>query len=409
MNKKIKGYSILLFIVWPLSAVVTGLKNFNYTFGRNLIIALYAFLGFTAVSKGDLERYEDDYYTNQGTKIVDLFMELISLQVGKFYNSFISIICGVLFESHHFYFLILFLIYGYFYISTINLFTNDNYFKLDKRGLIFFYGVLMFLLIRPLPNIAFYTGGIFVVYNMVSYYRYREKRYLYFIFFCPLIHIGLTIYLIVPILLLLFKNKTWFYIIFLMLTFAAGKSQVVGVLGSLAESNSESIIKSKYDGYASDEGQARLEEHYAENNVKKNIKNKILIIVQDIVLSFLIPIGIAILYFMKRKLLSDYKIKLLFHIVLLFWSVANLMMNISQGERFVVLFSFISIGLFFTVHTNMSRLSNYNLLSIFFKIFIPTLFVLGLMTTYASNILFPREFFLSNFFVQFSFLIFPIG
>lgn len=404
MNSQSRGYAIILYAVWPLSALYIGLKNFQSKIGRNLLIALYGFLGFTALSIGDLIRYEEEYYLHQDGTILGLFTELISLQTGKFYNGIISIISGLIFESHHFYFLFLFLIYGYFYINIIHLFTESSNLKRDKFGLLFFFGTFLFLLVRPLPNLAFYTGGVFVVYNMVSYYKFRENKYLYFLLFAPLIHIGLTIYLIVPVLLLLFKNKTYYYLVFLMLTFVVGKGNVVGALSSVAESNSDTIIESKFEGYASDEGQARLEERYAANDAGKNIKNRILIVVQDIVLNIFIPLGVTILYLSRRKFLVNKNVQVLFHIVLLFWSVANLMLNISQGARFVVLFSFISLGLFFNVYTNMAKPIANNSFGIFLKIFVPTLFLFGIMAAYASNILFAKEFFMSNFLIQFLFL-----
>lgn len=399
MNSQSKGYSIILYLIWPFSALLIGLKNFHTKFGRNLIIALYAFLGFTAISIGDLERYEEDYYLQQGNTVAKIFTELISLQNGKFYNSFISVVCGFIFESHHFYFLILFLIYGYFYINTVNLLTDNTFGKLDKLGLLFFFGILLFLLIRPLPNIAFYTGGIFVVYNMVSYYKFKKKKHLYFILFAPLIHIGLTIYLILPVLLLLFKNKIWYYIVFLIFSFAVGKSNFVETLDSLAKSNRDTIIESKFVGYASEEGQARLEELYAKNEAGKNIRARILKGLQEIIMFVVVPIGVFIIFVNRKKLILE-NTMILFQMVLLFWSVSNLMVNISQGERFVVLFSFISIGLFFKVHLSTIELPRKTIFNYFLKIFIPALFLFGLMTAYASNILFSVQFFISNFFIE---------
>jgi hypothetical protein len=311
---------------------------------------------------------------------------------------------GTIFESHHFYFLFLFLVYGYLYISTIHLFTENSIPKLNRKGLIFFFGVLLFLLLRPIPNLAFYTGGIFIVFNMLSYYKFREKKYLYFLFFAPLIHIGLAFYLFVPIFLLLFQNKTWYYVVFLIFTLAAGKSNVVGALGTFAESYSGTIIESKFDSYASEEGKSRLDERYSTNAEGKNIKNRILNSIQYIVLNILVPIGVAILFLKRKKLLINKNIKLLFHIVLLFWSVSNLMINISQGERFVILSSFISIGLFFIVYTKTIELPSKTIFSHFLSIFIPVLFLFGLMSAYASNILFGVEFFISNFFIELFFI-----
>lgn len=400
MNKQSKGFSIIFFLIWPLSALLIGIKSFNSKFGRNLLIALYAFLGFTAISIGDLERYEEEYYSHQGTTIGDLFIELISLQTGKFYNSFISIVCSLVLESHHFYFLFLFLIYGYFYINAINLFTDNSYLKLDKRGLFFFFGVLLFLLLRPLPNIAFYTGGMFIVYNMVSYYKTDNKRFLYLLFFAPLMHIGLSIYLLLPLILVLFKNRTAYYVIFVMLTFSAGKTNVVSAFGALSESNSGTIIQSKFDDYASEDGQARLKEYYSDLANKRNGNLKIFSILQDAIWYWLVPIGVLLLFIKREILLIDDKLKKFFNIVLLFWGIANLMMNISQGVRFYVLFSFISIGFIFTVSNQTISKSN-KLFNAYLYFFIPLLFLYGIMGAYATNILFRIQFFISNFFIEF--------
>lgn len=404
MDSRRKAYSIILCLIWPFSTLFIGLKNFHTKFGRNLILALYAFLGFTANSIGDLEKYERQYYSMKGLSFLNLFNELISLQNGKFYNSFISVIFGLIFESHHFYFLFLFLIYGIFYVGTLHMFIENTFHKLDIIGLMFFFGVFMFLLVRPIPNLAFYTGGVFVVYNMVSYYKTMNRKYMYFLLLAPLIHIGLAVYLILPVLLLLFKNKTWFYVVFLIITFTIGKRDFVGVLESFAESNGGTIIESKYEAYASDEGQVRLEKRYALNAAGKNIKNRILITLQGVILNYLVPIGVAILYFKRKKIFVNEHSRLLFHIVLLFWGISNLMINISQGERFVVLFSFISIGLFYIVQTSTIQLKQKTVFSYFLSIFIPLLFLFGLMAAYASNMLFKAEFFMSNFFVEFFFL-----
>lgn len=400
MNSQSKGYSIILYLLWPLSALYIGLKNFNSKFGRNLLIALYSFLGFTAVSIGDLERYEGEYYADKGIAFTDLLAELLNLQTGKFYNSVIGLLSRIVFESHHFYFLFLFLIYGYFYIRTVHVFTESSSKKLNKIGVFFFLGVFLFMLIRPLPNLAFYTGGVFIVYCMAYYYKSNDKKYLYLLLLAPLIHIGLTIYLIVPVMLVLFKNRTWVYFIFLLFTFAAGKSNVVGTLGAVAQSNSGTILEEKFEAYASEDGQARLDERYATAATSKNINFKAFIILQNAIWYFFVPAGIVLSYFDRKKILYEDDVIMLFHIVILFWSVSNLMMNISQGERFVVLHSFVSVGLFYVIYSRQLQYSIKSYFTSFLYLFVPILFLYGLMAAYASNILFRPEFFISNYFVE---------
>lgn len=400
MNSQSKAYSIILFLIWPFSAVIIGLKNFNNTFGKRILIALYAFFGFTVLSIGDLERYESEFYENGVNTFSQIMENFFSLQDSKFLYTILSFFSNLVFENHHFYFLILFLLYGYFYISTVYLFKEVKYRELEYFGIFFFFALFLFLFIRPLINNAFYTGGTFVLFMIVSYFRTNKKKYLFFIFFAPLFHFALSIYLIVPIFLLLFKRKTWYYVLFVGVTFVVGKSSVVEAMQGIAESNSSTVLESKYKNYASEEGQAYLEDRYAEGDANSNIKLRSLKLLSDSILYYLVPLGVLIIYFKRNELLITKNLILLFHIVLLFWGISNLMLNISQGARFVALFSFLSIGLFFVVYEKTKNVVSVNVFKKFILVFVPIAFLYGLMSAYASNEMFPSRFFISNFFLE---------
>ena len=399
MNKESKGYSVILYLFWPLSALFIALKNFDSKFGRNLLIALYAFLGFTALKFGDLERYAEEFYLFKTASFSQIFDELTSLQNGKIYNSFVVFLTSLVFETHHFYFAILFTIYGYFYINTVNL-IKDVYLKeLDNFGKIFFYGVLLFLFISAIGNLAFYTGGVYMLYCSINYYKTKNKKHLFMMLFVPLFHIGLAIYLVIPLLLLLFRDKTWYYIAFVVVTFIVGQSSITGAIQSLAESNSGTIIESKYTSYASDQGLELIEDRYEERNANFNIKLQALNYLQSAIWYIFVPLGIILIYLRKKVLLNITSERLL-HIALLFWGVANVMLNISQGSRFVVLFSFISIALFFIVYIDRRYAPNKTMFKKFIFIFAPALFLYGLMSAYASNGMISIQFFISNFFIE---------
>jgi hypothetical protein len=401
MNSNSKIFSVLLYLIWPFTTFFNGIKNFDNRVGKNNLIALYAFLGYTAVSIGDLERYEDEFYHSRANSFSNLFAELLTLQTGKFYNSFISVIVGSIFESHHFYFLILFLFYGYFYINSIYILKTVSFKHLHYFGYIFFSGLLLFMLVRPIANLAYYTGGVFISYTLISYYQTNNKKFLLLLLFAPLFHIGLSIYLIIPPLLLIFKNKSYYYVFFVLLSFAVGKSNVVGAIENFSTSNPDTILESKFNSFATDDAQMALEERYAEGALNNNIKLNSLLFFQKAILSFFVPIGMFLLFFNRKLLLFDNNSKLLFHITLLFWGVSNLMLNISQGERFVVLFGFIATALFFVVYIKTMYLSEKTVFNKFLYIFVPLLFLFGIMSAYASNPIFSIEFFISNFFIEF--------
>ena len=400
MDKQSKAYLLLLYLIWPFSTIYLAIRFFDYKFGRRMVILLYGFLGFTALSFGDLDRYEREFYLKKSESFLTTVQTLISLQENKFYNSFLSIFSGIFFQTHHYYFAILFMVYGFFLVNTLDVFKAIRLSKLNKFGLIFFLGMFMYFLIRPLPNLAFYTGGLFVVYNLANYYKTRAKKYLFFIFFVPLFHIGLTIFVILPIMLLVFKNRVWFYVLFVVFSLGLGKSNVVGVLGNLAESNSGTQIESKYKAYASEKGQESLEKRYAENGEKYNGKLKLLLDIQQAIWYFFVPLGMLILFLQRKQLLIASEILPFYNMALACWGVSNLMLNISQGERFLFLFSFVAIGLFFIVYvktriTLMSRAFN-----LFLTIFVPTLFVYALMALIASHFMISLEFFGSNLIVE---------
>ncbi len=400
MDKQSKAYLLLLYLILPFSTIYLAIRFFDYKFGRRMVILLYGFLGFTALSFGDLDRYEREFYLKKTVSFSSAIETLVSLQDGKFYNSFLSIFSGIFFQTHHYYFAILFMVYGFFLVNTLDVFKAIRLTKLNNFGLIFFLGMFMYFLIRPIPNLAFYTGGLFVVYNLANYYKTRAKKYLFFIFFVPLFHIGLTIFVILPIMLLVFKNRVWFYVLFVIFSLGLGQSNVVGVLGNLADSNSGTVLESKYNAYASEEGQESLEKRYAENGEKYNGKLKLSLHIQPPICSSPIPLGMIILFLHRTHLLIASEILPLYNMALACWGVSNLMLKISQGERFLFLFSFVAIGLFFIVYvktriTLMSRAFN-----LFLKIFVPALFVYALMGLIASHFMISPEFFVSNLIVE---------
>lgn len=400
MNNQSKAYAILLYMLLPFSAIIVGLRSFDSNFGKRLLIALYAFLGFTAFSVGDLERYESEFYKYKTATFSEIFVELISLQTGKFYNSFISVLSGSIFDSHHYYFLILFVIYGYFYLNIIHLLKEIKLQNLNYFELLFFFGMFLFLMIRTIPNLAFYTGGVFILFMVISYIKKNDSKYLFFLFLTPLFHIGLSIYLAIPLLLFAFKKKTWLYASFVLLSLAIGKSSFVSTIETIANKNENTIIDSKYKSYASEKGQESLEKRYEENANNNNLKLQSLVYIQDAIWYYFVPVGVMIIYFRRKILLVEDSQRRLLNVVLLFWGLSNLMLNVSQGLRFLVLFCFLAIGLFFDTFIKNKNADNDILFNLFIKLFVPVLFIFGLMSTYASNEMFIAPFFISNFFIE---------
>ena len=116
---------------------------------------------------------------------------------------------------------------AFFLVNTLDVFKPIRLTKLNNFGLIFFLGLLIIYLIRPIPNLAFYTGGLlwFIIWLIIIK---RELKYLFSIFFFPVPY-WLTIFVILPIMLLVFKNRVWFYVLFVVFSLGLGQSNVGGV------------------------------------------------------------------------------------------------------------------------------------------------------------------------------------
>jgi hypothetical protein len=201
-------------------------------------------------------------------------------------------------------------------------------------------------------------------------------------------------------LLILFRNKVWYYVVFVVFTFFLGQSDVVKVIGNIAESNSGTVLESKYNSYASEKGQESIEKRYEENGAKYNDKLRILLNIQQTIWYFFVPIGMILLFLYKKQLLETNNLLLFFNMVLSCWGISNLMLNISQGERFVLLFSFIAIGLFYNVYIKMKGQLNQNYFGLFLKIFVPIFFLYCVLALIASHFIVPVNFFISNFFIE---------
>lgn len=136
------------------------------------------------------------------------------------------------------------------------------------------------------------------------------------------------------------------------------------------------------------------------SSLKYNDKLKILLYLQDLINYVLVPLGLLILFFRRKQLLRSTELLLFYNIVLSCWGISNLMLNISQGERFVILFSFIAVGLFFNVYltTRKEFLTRY--FNLFIVIFVPVIFVYALMALIASHFIISTEFFVSNLIVE---------
>lgn len=333
MNNQAKGYSLILYILWPISAFFIGLKNFGSKFGRNLLVGGFAFLGYTADDAGDLERYALQYYKASNDQLDYILDLLLNLQVGKFFTDISAMVFSI-FENHHLYFAFMFAFFGYFLVNAINL-IRINISSQSKISVILgFVTFAFFYSIFTLINYAFYMGAIYFIYFLLKIIFSPNKRK-YYVLICltPLFHIGLLPVLLVPFFYAIFKQKTLFYILLLILTTSLSQSFLINKVGDSLQ-GSENVIEDKFKSYGSESGRERLEERYEEGHKSGNFNYRISRDSRKWANTIGIPILLFFLFINRNQLKLDKVSFDLFNVSIACLSITSLMLNISQGERF---------------------------------------------------------------------------
>ncbi|MCX7548861.1 EpsG family protein [Xanthomarina sp. F1114] len=395
MNNQTKGFSIILYLIWPISAIFIGLRNFDCRFGRNLLVASFTFLGYTADDTGDLERYASQYYEASNNKldyILDLFL---NLQIGKFFNDFSAIIFSI-FDNHHIYFAFLFGVFGYFLVNAINLLRINISSKSKLPVLVGFIAFASFYSILTIFNYAFYMGGIYFLYFLLKiiFSNHNKRKYYILICLAPLFHIGLIPALLVPFFYAIFKQRTLFYILLLVVSTSLSQSFLVNKVES-GLVDSDNILDDKFRSYGSEAGRERLEDRYAGGYESGNFNYRISRDSKKWANTIGIPLLLLFLFINRKKLKEDKESLDLFNVSIACLSITSLMLNISQGERFYNISGFMVIAAYAYYIQKMS----YNSLKFRSLLFISVpliIFANILSFIMAKNFISP-DFYLSNY------------
>jgi len=124
----------ILFLIHPLTAVVTAFANYRSSFAKNIVWLFVAFYGFTMVISDegmDANRYRDDFLTLTKTEITaKSFVGMLYQEDSQYVDvaqPLISLLVSRLTNDPRILFAVFGLIFGYFYSRNI-------WFLLDRSG-----------------------------------------------------------------------------------------------------------------------------------------------------------------------------------------------------------------------------------------------------------------------------------
>lgn len=394
MNRQFKALSIILYILWPFSAVVIGIKNFDSAFGRNLLIVAFVFLGYTALESGDLERYATHYYEVSDMSLTEIFDLFLNLQISKLFNDVTSILFSP-FNNHNLYFGFLFGVYGYFLVKTINLLRIRLLKKSNLPVLISFIAFAFFYSVLTVFNYAFYTGAIYFLYFLLQILlNDKNKKYYGLILLTPLFHIGLAPLILVPVFYLLFKKRTYLYVLVLIAFTITSQTALIKTVEVYFVKN-DTVLEDKYRAYASEEGQERMDTRYSDGFQDGNMNYRLLRNIREVTNKIAIPLLILVLYVNRKIIRKDGSLLNLFNISIGCLAITQLMLNISQGERFYFVSGFMIIG----TYAYYVQKFDYRNLRFNFLLFliIPSILLNNLVSIYLVKNLISSDFLFSNF------------
>lgn len=395
-RNKIISYGLLL--IAPFFSLLFALRQWKTPYAKNMLIGVIVFIGMTALPEGDLERYQAFYYYNANQSLETMWYNLISLKEGKFYIGLLSFLFGLIFQHHAVYFGFLYFIFGYYLVNFVFLVYDYNKRIFSTRwGGFLFITFALFFSIRSSVNLAFYTGAIFILYYLTKSLLQSNTKLLLPILLAPLFHFALAIVFLPIVLFLFLKSKTYVCLLLVLLSYAIPQTVVTGILGDLASDNKDTLVENKYKSYASEDGMERLNKRYAEGALSSNFKLTLLNNIREIIFTYLINVGLLLIFLFKKKLLNKDYLLHWYNFILLAWALANVMENISNGIRYQIFPMALGVAFFVVLFQNNFKTK---LLQLYYILTFPILLIYGLMNLYASNKFISTNFFVSNYFVE---------
>ena len=333
-DEKSGFYAALLFVVWPLLALISAFRNYKSSWGKNILWAFVAFYGFSFAigienSNSDIVRYVAKVHNLYGTSMtlsdfyhyflnsgeLDILQSLIAFFVSRFTDmqAILTLVYGIIF--------------GFF-------FSRNVWYVLEHlKGRIKPINVLLiscFFLVIPIWNLngfRFWTASHIFIYGILPFLFEGKKKGLFISMSSILVHFAFIVPVIVLMGYLLLGNRLIIYFAFFLTTFFISQINVT-------------VFNQVIGNYTPEVLQERTSSYRSENKVKEfrtaPEKNRNWYVVwYGKVLDWSVMGFLVILFLKGRTFFTKNKKWLsLFSFTLLFYGVANLFSSLPSGGRY---------------------------------------------------------------------------
>lgn len=328
-------YAYVLFILWPLLALLFAIKNYKISWAKNIIWLFVIFYGYTLVISNegiDANSYRDAFLEahKANYSFSDWRENLFTEELGNvdLIQSFINFILSGFTDNYNILFAVYGFIFGFFYSRNIGFLLDRVETNLGLTGVVI---MLIYPFVIGFWNIngfRFWTAAHIFIYAVLPFLIEGKKQYLWLLIICVLFHFSFALPVVVVIAYIFLGNKLniFFYTFILTLFFTEID------LSNLREYNSllPDILRLKTEGYLNDEYNSAYFEAKVNNNWYSIYYGK--------VLRWTLYITCIILYLKgKRFILKNKSLLSLFSFTLLFYSFANMALIIPSGGRFALI------------------------------------------------------------------------
>jgi hypothetical protein len=216
----------VLFLIWPFFALIKAISNYHIEVNRNIVYLFLALFGFTFVL---------------GNEAMDSFRYALKLEqtaqlpFGQFYNivlglystetnldimmPLVNFIISRFTADHRILFGVWALIFGYFYLKSVNKLHAIYSIHININALFF---LVLFIILNPITNIngfRMYTAAWIFFFGTYNILVNGDKKFLIVSLFSIIFHFSFISVNLVLLMYLLFGNRNKFFYILVFISF----------------------------------------------------------------------------------------------------------------------------------------------------------------------------------------------
>ena len=345
LNDKSSFYAAILFLVWPLLALVSAFKNYSSKWGKNVLWGFVAFYGLVFAIGAESQESDINRYVNEvvylhaidmsPSEVVQYYLDSAEVDVLR---TIIAVTISRITDSQAILTLVYGIIFGFFFSRNIWYVLEHLKGKIKPITLLL---LCCFFLVVPIWNIngfRFWTATHIYIYGILPFLFEGKKSRILFCLGSILVHFAFLIPISILMGYLIAGNRLFIYFSFFVTTFFISEINLT-VLNNLIENYAPVLVQERSSSYRLENKVEAFREGTGRDTVWYAIwYGKAL---RWSVMGFLV-----ILFFKGRSFFeNNNKWLSLICFTLLFYGIANLFSSLPSGGRYLSIANLMALAL----------------------------------------------------------------